>query len=109
MPKHGKEPDANGTINGLNAVEFTATKQISKKLCGYRKGANWNPMGKNGMPSGKLIDGSLYMTFRSNKSTRSSFPFNFGWDGHFPWENNEFSGYFLIIEGLCQHLLMARN
>ncbi|MDG1326063.1 MAG: hypothetical protein P8P49_09870, partial [Opitutales bacterium] len=88
-PKFGKEPDANGSINGLNAVEFTAVDQISKRLWAYKNGANWNPMGVNGADSGKLTDGSLYMTFRSNKSTRSGFPFNFGWSGHFPWNNNQ--------------------
>jgi hypothetical protein len=88
-PYLGREPDANGSINGLSAVEFTAVNQTSKKLWGYRKGANWNPMGENGAPSGKLTDGSLYMTFRSNKSTMSGFPFNFGWGDHFPWNNNQ--------------------
>ena len=29
------------------------------------------------------------MTFRSNKSTKSGFPFNFGWGDHFPWNNNQ--------------------
>ena len=88
-PVLGKEPDTNGSINGLNAIEFTAADQISKRLWGYKNGANWNPMGVNGAASGKLTDGSLYMTFRSNKSTKSGFPFNFGWGDHFPWNNNQ--------------------
>ena len=98
-PNLGREPDANGSINGLSAVEFTAVDQTSKKLWGYRKGANWNPMGENGAPSGKLTDGSLYMIYPADKNAKSNFPFNFGWSSHFPWENDQiYIGGFQIEE-----------
>jgi hypothetical protein len=84
-PNHGREPDANATINGLNAISFQKNDKQMEFVKGWKNNEGWNPAGENGKTSGANDDAAIFLIHQSKVSKKSSMPFGFGWGGHFLW------------------------
>jgi hypothetical protein len=84
-PNHGREPDANATMNGLNAISFQKNDKQMEFVKGWKNNESWNPAGENGKTSGANDDAAIFLIHQSKVSKKSAMPFGFGWDGHFLW------------------------
>jgi hypothetical protein len=89
-PNHGREPDANATINGLNAISFQKNDKQMEFVKGWKNNEGWNPAGENGKISGANDDTAIFLIHQSKVSKKSSMPFGFGWSGHFLWHEGIF-------------------
>jgi len=87
-PNHGREPDANATINGLNAISFQKNDQQMEFVKGWKNHEVWNPAGENGKTSGANDDAAIFLIHQSKVNKRSAMPFGFGWGGHFLWHQS---------------------
>ena len=52
-----------------------------------KNGSNWTPATSNGAISGKVQNLVLIMAARMDTRRKSYFPFGFGWEDHFPWND----------------------
>ena len=76
-------PDTNGSINGINAINFDKRSNNNmERIIAYKNGYgvdNWNPATSDGTTPGDVNDVFVMLIARLDTMKRNSFPFNFGW------------------------------
>ena len=104
MTSHStNKPDTGESINGLNAITFDKRSSNNMEHMTAKKNGstNWTPATSDGSISGKIQNLVLIMAGRLDVKRRSTFPFNFGWGDHFPWDNGSVFGN---MKAVAQHL-----
>ena len=83
------KPNIGESINGLNALGFDkrSTDNVEHMTAKKNESTNWTPATSDGEISGKIQNVALMMVARLDTTRKSIFPFGFGWNDHFPWDN----------------------
>ena len=74
-------------LSGRTGLRLYSEQGRRQGFTAYQNGRGWNPAGEKGATSGAIEDVVVMLIWRIEEFTRTSFPFNFGWGDHFPWEN----------------------
>ena len=94
-------PETGENIGDLNAIDFNRNSGNSNidRILAYRGnyGSNpWNPATNDEASSGPISDVFVLLVGRLDDTVikRNKFPFNFGWESHFPWTNGRIFWWF---------------